>query len=44
MSILWYCGKMMHVLMMTARTLGVWAYALAPLLVSMTGGYAPSGT
>jgi hypothetical protein len=34
---------MMHVLLTTARTLGVWAYALAALLVSMTGGYAHVG-
>src|SRR5690242_3921697 len=31
---------MMHVLSTTAGALGVWAYALVPLLVSMTGGYA----
>lgn len=34
----------MHVLLTTVRTLGVWAYALAPLLVSsMAGGYAYIG-
>jgi hypothetical protein len=34
---------MMHVLSTTAGALGVWAYALASLLVSMTGGYAHRG-